>query len=127
MTEKETVLYSHLHVHAASQRHNDKDTRRKTQEDSLQLYLPLTLLQGSEGVVQGFACEHKLHILTTVMTVTLCLSCSLNVGVHSIGRVWPSLPHLVSTVWNSAGNCFWHPTQLNYIIIQCPHDRPLDP
>ena len=22
-----------------------------------------------------------------------------------LGRVWPSLPHLVSTVWNSTGNC----------------------
>ena len=22
-----------------------------------------------------------------------------------LGRVWPSLPHLVSTVWKSAGNC----------------------
>ena len=31
-----------------------------------------------------------------------------------LGRVWPSLPHLVSTVWNSAGNCFG--TQLNSII-----------
>ena len=27
------MLYSHLHFHAASQRHNDKDTRRKTQKD----------------------------------------------------------------------------------------------
>ena len=27
-----TMLYSHLHVHAASQWHNDKDTWRKTQE-----------------------------------------------------------------------------------------------
>ena len=32
-----------------------------------------------------------------------------------LGRVWPSLPHLVSTVWNSTGNCFWTPnsTELN--------------
>ena len=26
-----------------------------------------------------------------------------------LGRVWPSLPHLVSTVWNSTGNCFGTP------------------
>ena len=86
------------------------------------------------------------------MTVTLCLSCSPDVGVYSIGafrepprsgvafpitsglycldvcwqllrgfsecplgRVWPSLPHLVSSVWISPGNCFGTPnsTELN--------------
>ena len=26
-----------------------------------------------------------------------------------LSRVWPSLPHLVSTVWKSAGNCFGTP------------------
>ena len=26
-----------------------------------------------------------------------------------LGRVWPSLPHLVSSVWNSTGNCFGTP------------------
>ena len=29
-----------------------------------------------------------------------------------LGRVWPSLPHLVSTVWKSAGNCSGTQTQL---------------
>ena len=58
------LLYSHLHVHAASQRYNNKDRRtqkdagmkdpgRKTQETSLQIYLPLTLLHWFERVVQG--------------------------------------------------------------------------
>ena len=86
------------------------------------------------------------------MTVTLCLYCSPDVGVYSIGafrgppqsgvafpttsglwlsgillatasgvskdplgRVWLSLPHLVSTVWKSASNCFGTPnsTELN--------------
>ena len=61
-----------------SQRHNDKDARGKTQEGrrrktSLQIYLPLTLLQGFKRVVEGFACErvlkteHKLHILTPLL------------------------------------------------------------
>ncbi len=74
----ELVLYCHLHVHA-SQRHNNYDAvtikmqegrRKKT---SLTTYLPLTLLQGFERVVQGFACErvleteHKLHILTPLL------------------------------------------------------------
>ena len=47
------------------------------------------------------------------MTVTLCLSCSLDSGVHSIGAsedpsVWRGLPYHISslTLWESAGNCF---------------------
>ena len=45
----------------------------KTRETSLQMHLPLTLLQGFEKVVQGFACErvleteHKIHILTPLL------------------------------------------------------------
>ena len=30
-----------------------------------------------------------------------------------LGRVWPSLPHLVFNVWNSAGNCSGTQTQLS--------------
>ena len=58
------MLYSHLHHHSASQRHNIKDRcmnkrriiktlegrRKKT---SLEKYSPLKLLQGFERVVQG--------------------------------------------------------------------------
>ena len=47
------------------------------------------------------------------MTVTLCLSCSPDSGVHSIGAsedpsVWCGLPYHISslTLWESAGNCF---------------------
>ena len=72
------MLYSHLHVHSASQRHNTKDrcmkdnAWRKTQEEdtgrndagrkthdkdgrktSLTTFSPLTLLQGFERVVEG--------------------------------------------------------------------------
>ena len=43
-----------------------------------------------------------------------------------LGRVWPSLPHLVSSCLEFYWQLLWHPTQLNYIIIQGPHDRPLD-
>ena len=63
-----------------------QEGRKKT---SLATFLPLTLLQGFERVIQGlhvrgcwvrkgysrFACER----------MTLCLSCSLDVGVYSIG------------------------------------------
>ena len=50
-----------------------RDAGRETQEDFFTTYLPLTLLQGFERVVQGFACErvleteHKLHILTPLL------------------------------------------------------------
>ena len=43
----------------------------------------------------------------------------------SVGCGFPY--HISSlTLWNSTGNCFWTRTQLNYKIIQRPHDRPLD-
>ena len=43
-----------------------------------------------------------------------------------LGRVWLSLPHLVSNSLEVYWQLLWHPTQLNYIIIKRPHDRPLD-
>ena len=112
----------------------------KTQEGRrkktfLEKYSPLSLLQGFERVVQGFACErvleteHKLHILTPLLWPSRCVflvllmlgSTPSGLSEDPLGRVWPSLPHLVSSC-----QLLWHPTQLNYIIIQRPHDRPLD-
>ena len=43
-----------------------------------------------------------------------------------LGRVWLSLPHLISNSLEFYWQLLWHPTQLNYIIIQRPHDRPQD-
>ena len=40
------------------------------------------------------------------------------------GLMWLSLPHLTPAVCNSTGP--WLPSWLRYIIIQRPHDRPLD-
>ena len=163
------MLYSHLHVHAASQRHNIKDRRMnkrrmiKTQEGrhkktSLEKYSPLPLLQGFERVVQGLhvrGCwrpninfifwphcydRHVLSFLfswfcgplhrgfrvpprsgvaflTTSGLYCLEFSWQLLQGFSGcpLGRLWPSLPHLVSNVWKSAGNCFGTPnsTELN--------------
>ena len=42
------------------------------------------------------------------------VGCGLSYHIWSLG------------VWESTSNYFWHPTKLNYIIIQRPHDRPLD-
>ena len=53
------MLYSHLHHHSGSQRHNIKDRRMnkrrmiKTQEDFFTNILPLTLLQGLKGLFKG--------------------------------------------------------------------------
>ena len=125
-----------------------KEGRRK--KTSLEKYSPLTLLQGFERLAceRMLETEHKLHILT----VTLCLSCSPDVGVNSIGafprapsvgcglpyhiwsllsgvrlatasgvskvplgRVWPSLPHLVSNPLGVCWQLLWDPnsTELN--------------
>ena len=114
------LLYSHLHHHSASQRHNIKDRRMnkrrmiKTQEGrrkktSLEKYSPLTLLQGFERVVQRFACErvleteHKLHILTPLLWPPRCVflvllmlgSTPSGLSEGPLGRLWLSLPHLV--------------------------------
>ena len=48
------------------------------------------------------------------------------VSEDPLGRVWLSLPHLVSNSLDVCWQLLWHPTQHNYIIIQRPHDRPLD-
>ena len=129
------------------------DAGRKTQEDFFNNILPLILLQGFERVVQGLHVRGSwrpnvnCNILTpTVMTVTLCLSCSLvlfnrrprthclmlaffiasyqhllwtpnSIGVSEglLGRVWLPLPHLVSSLLDSPGNCFLdsNSTELN--------------
>ena len=68
------MLYSHLHHHSASQRHNIKGRcmNKRRMITSLQLYfLPLTLFVRFEKGYSRFACErvleteHKLHILTS--------------------------------------------------------------
>ena len=129
------LLYSYLHVHSASQRHNIKDRHRnegrmiKTHEGGhvkknagsfFTTYLPLTLLQGFERLAceRTLETERKLHILTPLLWPSRCVVIvllmfnqrswgPLNRGFSEcpLGRVWPSLPHLVSTVWKSAGNC----------------------
>ena len=161
------MLYSHLHHHSASQRHNIKDRRmnkrrieERKQEDFFNNILPLTLLQGFERVVQGLhvrGCwrpninfifwphcydRHFVSFLfpwcsTGGLGLTL-LDVGFLYGIFSgpltpsgvsedpLGWVWLSLPHLVTSCLEFCWQLLWHPTQLNYIIIQRPHDRPLD-
>ena len=85
--------------------------RRKT---SLQKYSPLTLLQGFERLAceRMLETEHKLHILTPLLWPSRCVfillileSTPSGLSEGPLGLVWPSLPHLISTLWESAGNC----------------------
>ena len=109
------LLYSHLHHHSASQ-------RRKT---SLTTYLPLTLLQGFERVVQGLHVRWRPNINFIFWphcydhhVVSFLFSWCwgrLHRGFEDpLGRVWPSLPHLVSNSLEFYWQLLWHPnsTQL---------------
>ncbi len=70
------MLYSHLQHHNDTIIKQTQGQRRKKEDARRLLYnyiLPLTLLQGFERVVQGFACErvleteHELHIFTPLL------------------------------------------------------------
>ena len=137
------MLYTHLTYH------NDSiiitDAWRKTPEDFFSnIFTSHFIARVRKGCLR-FACErvleteHKLHILTSTtydrhVVSSLFSWCSTSglgltlsgVSKNPLGRVW--LPyHIWSlTVWNSTGNCSGTLTQLNYIIIKRPHDRPLD-
>ena len=136
------MLYSH------PQHHNDtiiKQTQgqRRKKEDtwmkSLTTFTSLFIARVRKGC-SGFACErvleieHKLHILTPLLWPSRCVflvllmlgSTPSGVSKGPLGQVWLSLPHLVSNSLEVCWQLLWHPTQLNYIIIQRPHDRPLD-
>ena len=141
----EILLYSHLYHHSPSQRHNIKDTRRKTQEETKQedfftniFYLSL-YCKGSQRVTQGLHVRgcwrpninfifwphcYDRHVESFLFS--WCWG-QLHRGFEGpLGRVWLSLPHLVSSCLEFYWQLLWNPTQLNYIIIQPPHDRLLD-
>ena len=120
---------------------HDKDARGKMQEGrhkktSLQLYFTSHFISRVRKGSSRFACEteHKLHILTPLLWPSRCVflvllmlgSTPSGLSEGPLGWVWPSLPHLVSNSLDVCWQLLWHPTQLNYIIIQHPHDRPLD-
>ena len=111
--------------------------RRKT---SLQIYFTSDFIARVRKSCSRVACErmleteHKLHILTPLLWPSHCVflvllileSTPLGLSEGPLSRVWLSLPHLVSSCLEFFWQLLWHPTQHNYIIIQRPHDRPLD-
>ena len=134
------LLYTHLPYHTDSiiKTHAER-RKRKTQEETTQdkdagrllfKYIYLSLYcKGFERVVQGFACErvleteHKLHILTPLLWPSRCVflvllmlgSTPSGLSEGPLGRVWPSLPHLVSSCLEFCWQLLWHP-KLNSII-----------
>ena len=128
------LLYSHQHHHSASQRHNIKDRRMiKTQEETTQedffnnIFTFLFIARVRKGCSR-FACErvleteHKLHILTPLLWPSRCVflvllmlgSTPSGFSEGPLGRVWPSLPHLVSSCLEFYWQLLWHP-ELNWV------------
>ena len=127
-----------------------KDAWRKThwqrcRKTSLTIFLPLALFVRVRKGCWRFACErvleteHKLHILTPLLWPSRCVflvlldaqpevlgstPSGLFRGPPRSGVAFPTTSGLycLEFCWQ----LLWHPTQLNYIIIQRPHDRPLD-
>ena len=140
-----TYVDSHLHTCTYICRIIHSDTTIKTQEGrrnktSLEKYSPLTSLQGFERVVQGLHVRGCWRPNINFIFWPYCYDRHVESFLFSwcwgqllrgfsegpLGRVWLSVPHLVSNSLEVCWQLLWHPTQLNYIIIQRPHDRPLD-
>ena len=86
---------------------NDRRTKKGRMKTSFQIYLPLSLLQGFERLAceRMLETEHKLHILTPLLWPSRCVvlvllmlgSTPSGLSEGPLGRVWLSLPHLVSS------------------------------
>ena len=136
-TSGDYLLDSHLHVHAASQQHNNKDRRmqkdvgmkdawRKMHEDFFNNIFTSQFIARFERVVQGLHVRGCWRLNMNFIFWTHCydrhvVSCSPDVGVNSIGG-FPRTPsvgcgfpyHIWSlTLWESAGNCPGTQTQLS--------------
>ena len=118
-----------------NKRHRKEDTGRLLYN----YILPLTLLQGFERVVQGLHVRgcwrpninfifwphcYDRHVVSFFFS--WCWG-PLHRGFPRAPSVGCGFPyHLWSlAVWNSTGNCFGTPNSTE-LIIQRPHDRPLD-
>ena len=93
--------------------------KKKTHEDFFTNIFTSHFIARVRKGCSRFACErvleteHKLHILPPLLWPSRCVflvllmlgSTPSGLSEDPLGRVWLSLPHLVSTVWKSAGNC----------------------
>ena len=120
--------------------HEGRTQEGRTQEDFFTNIFTSHFIARVRKGCSRFACErvveteHKLHILTSTpydrhvvsFLFSWCWGQLHRVFRGPLGRVWPSLPHLVSNSQEVCWQLLWHPTQLNYKIIQRPHNRLLD-
>ena len=116
-SRKLILLYSHLHHHSASQRHNIKDRcmiKRRRKDFFRKIFTSHFIARVQKGYwkvtcERMLETEHKLHILTPLLWLSRCVflvlldaqpevlgSTPSEVSEGPLGRVWPSLPHLVS-------------------------------
>ena len=110
------LLYTHLPYH------NDSiiktDAWRKTQEDFFRKIFTSHFIARVRKGCWRFACEraleteHKLHILTPLLWPSRCvflvlLMFGLSEGL--LGRVWPSLPHLIFGCLEFYWQLLWDP------------------
>ena len=138
------VVY--IYILDTYRRNDNRHSNKGHMKTSLEKYLPLTLLQGFEKGCSRFACErvletkHKLHILTPLLWPSRCVFLVLLDAQPEVLRSTPSGlfrgPPRSDVAFPTTSGLYclelcwqllWHPTQLNYITIQRPHDHPLDP
>ena len=130
------VLYTHLPYHndsiivktdAHRKTHEERKQEERRMKTSLATYLPLTLLQGFERVVQGLHVRgcwrpninfifwphcYDRHVVSFLFS---WFCGPLHRGFRGpLGRVWPSLPHLVSSCLEFCWQLLWHP-KLNWV------------
>ena len=135
-----TLLYSHLHHHSASQRHNikdrrmnkqrsDKDAGRKTQEDFFTNIFTSHFIARVRKGCSRFACErvleteHKLHILTPLLWPSRCVFLVLLMLGSTPSGVFRGPPRSGVAFPTTSGlyclelswQLLWHP-ELNSII-----------
>ena len=138
----ELLLYSHLHHHSAPQRHNIKDRRmnkRRKKDFFSNIFISHFIARIRKGCSR-FACErawrpninfifwphcYDRHVVSFLFS--WCWG-PLHRGFPRDPSVWCGFPYHIWSlaVWNSTGNCLAPRTQLSWIIIKHPHDRPLD-
>ena len=139
--------YIHIYIYMLDtyRRNDNRHSNKRRRKDFFNNILPLNLLQCLKRATQRFACERvletelKLHILTPLLWPSRCvflvfLDAQPEVLGSTLSRLFRGPPRSGVAFPTTSGlyclevcwQLLWHPTQLNYIIIQRPHDRPLD-
>ncbi len=110
-------MYCHLLIHAEiyiyildTYRRNDKDRRRKT---SLTKYLPLTLLQGFEKVIQGLRMRGSLRPNRN------CNILTPNLWPATLSLSWGPLCWVLAFFTASYQQPLWSPSSIG--VPKCPH------